>query len=231
MSALSHWNSTLLCILSVLFLSNFTLFSMYTFYLGQNSRSQLNVRVIQGNEESFDSKLDGLDLEIGFQILAENHKAIVEGEVNNRNDNLNLLPSNNEELLEVPIESEIKFSVIKEADILAESQQAIAGGNKSKFANPQLPERNIEMVLKVPEININDEKPSMENKTQVPVSLMTEQEYYQLRPTKVNPYNYKLLIQGNHICDEYTDLVIVVNSAPSHVAKRQAIRETWAGQR
>ncbi len=53
--------------------------------------------------------------------------------------------------------------------------------------------------------------------------------FYRKQETKVNQFEYKLLIRGEKICSNDTGLVIVVNSHPSHVEQRLAIRSTWAG--
>ena len=54
-----------------------------------------------------------------------------------------------------------------------------------------------------------------------------ERLFYQRRDTKVNPFYYKFLIEGDQICDEQTEMVIIVHSSASFTDRRRAIRRTW----
>lgn len=60
---------------------------------------------------------------------------------------------------------------------------------------------------------------------------MTEAEFYRKRPEKVNRFVYNVTLNGESVCgfreDEGTDLVILVNSSPQHLNRRDAIRHSW----
>ncbi len=54
-----------------------------------------------------------------------------------------------------------------------------------------------------------------------------EADYFHRRKRKVNPYHYGFVINGSSICDQNTDMVVVVHSHYTFRKKRDAIRQTW----
>ena len=55
----------------------------------------------------------------------------------------------------------------------------------------------------------------------------TERAFYRRQNTKVNPYTHGFLLPGDQICDEQTDMVIIVHSSAPFTDRRRAIRRTW----
>ena len=53
------------------------------------------------------------------------------------------------------------------------------------------------------------------------------QYYYRLQPERVNPFPYNFIVLSPHICDESTDILVLIHSLHDHSARRTAVRETW----
>ena len=51
--------------------------------------------------------------------------------------------------------------------------------------------------------------------------------FYRLRPSKVNEFKYKFIINGENICAEDTYMITLVHSWHKYGDRRKAIRETW----
>ncbi len=56
-----------------------------------------------------------------------------------------------------------------------------------------------------------------------------EKEYYRVRDVKVNSFNHKFLTKANYICDNSTDVIVLIHSLHTYYERRRAIRDTWAG--
>ena len=54
-----------------------------------------------------------------------------------------------------------------------------------------------------------------------------EELFFKPRPSKVNTFKHKFLVDGKTLCKEDTNIVVLVHSLHSYVDRRSAIRETW----
>ena len=53
--------------------------------------------------------------------------------------------------------------------------------------------------------------------------------YFRRREEKVNPYIHNFTISGSRICDDDTDIIMLIHSLHSYTDRRHAIRNTWGG--
>ena len=54
-------------------------------------------------------------------------------------------------------------------------------------------------------------------------------EYFRPRDKKVNPFPHRFLVAADHVCNDRTELVVLIHSLHTYYERRKAIRETWGG--
>ena len=79
----------------------------------------------------------------------------------------------------------------------------------------------IQHMVETPIINITHEiKPKVQEEMD---------QYYRKRDEIVNPYTHGYIINNDKICDESTEMLIIVHSFHPYIDRRMAIRLTWGG--
>ena len=57
--------------------------------------------------------------------------------------------------------------------------------------------------------------------------IQEENKYFKKKSTKVNPFRTKIIIENSKICNQYTDMIIIIHSLHNYKDRRNAIRKTW----
>jgi len=89
-----------------------------------------------------------------------------------------------------------------------------SSGNEGVSVRPNVNKSSIAQASSLKQLNVK-------------TTTQTRRMYYRKRTTKVNPYKHRVLLGPTQLCDDDTEMVILVHSATRNIAQRAAIRETW----